>query len=210
MKPLLLSSPNPLSPIIRPIKTQSSKIRCITCTIIVALFVSCKNPPSQNPNTSQKKIDTSARASQVIGTYKVASAKEYEPGEKERGGTGKDFYGTKPWGRLILAENGNYMLTVMVDGLPRFVDKNGKDIGREDGSDEQNRKVVQGSIANFGTYKDSSGFLVLYIEKATYPNWDGIRQPRRYHFSGDTLIYVVPNASSGGGRTAEFKWKRMN
>lgn len=174
---------------------------------MIYLSTSCHAQPDQE-SAPHNTADSTRQTFRLAGTYEVVSAKEYV--QNNRAATEVNFYGPNPKGRLMLDERGNYMLTVMVGDLPRFVDNNGKDVGREQGSDLQNRKVVQGSIANFGKYKDSSQNLVLIFEKATYPNWDApFRQIRPYRISGDLLIYEVPNASSGNGKTAEFIWKRV-
>lgn len=153
---------------------------------------------------------TAPTASDVVGTWGVVSATEYAPGEKEQGGKGHEFYGPNPKGRLILDAQGYYMLTVMRSDLPKF-ERDGKPVGREEGTDDMNRQVVRGSIANFGTYEASNGVLVLHIEKATYPNWDApFTQNRPYQLQGDSLIYQVPDASSGNGKTAEFVWQRLH
>lgn len=166
------------------------------------LLSGCQQAPPPPP--------TSSTAPDVAGTWQVVSATEYAPGEKEKGGAGQEFYGPRPQGCLMLDAQGHYMLTVMRNDLPRF-ERAGKLVGREDGTDEQNRRVVHGSIANFGTYEVRDGMLVLHIEKATYPNWDApFTQRRPYQLRGDSLIYQVPDASSGNGRTAEFIWRRLH
>ena len=197
--------------IIKPMNFQYIQTRCLVCGILIFLFGSCDNTSSQKQSAHAQAHDTSGTSSKLTGTWSVASATEYEAGEKERGGKGREFYGPNPKGRLILDENGNYMLTVMRNDIPKFITNDGKPLGREDGTDEMNRKVVHGSIANFGTYEDVDGTLILHIEKATYPNWDApFEQRRPYKIFGDSLIYIVPNASSGNGKTAEFIWIRMN
>ncbi|WP_210489355.1 lipocalin-like domain-containing protein [Rufibacter aurantiacus] len=183
-------------------------ISSISCLIALLLIIGCNNTKTEQ--TNQSEDPTTSKSPALVGTWEVVSAKLYEQGEQERGGAGKDFYGLNPKGHLMFDENGNYMLTVLRSDIPRFQNAQGNDLGREQGTDEQNRRAVHGSIANFGTYEINIDTLILHIEKATYPNWDGLVQRRPFRIAGDSLIYRVPEASSGGGTTAEFVWKRIS
>jgi hypothetical protein len=149
------------------------------------------------PDSNTRKA-MEGRGSTLAGTWRAAAAVLIEKDVQ------RDFYGRNPEGRLILDADGNYMLTVMRSDI-QFTQGR----GREQGTDEENRNIVHGSIANFGTYQDSSNILILHIHKATYPNWDGITQRRPYRIVGDTLFYEVPNASSGNATRAQFTWIRV-
>jgi len=48
------------------------------------------------------------------------------------------------------------------------------------GTAEENKAVVQGSIAYFGTYAidEARGTISLRDDGSTYPNWDGDTQER--------------------------------
>jgi len=79
---------------------------------------------------------------------------------------------------------------------------------RNDGTPEENKAVVQGSLAHFGRYSidEAQRTLVLHMESSTFPNWNGTEQRRTFTVSGDELRWSTPAASGGG--SAELVWKR--
>jgi hypothetical protein len=70
------------------------------------------------------------------------------------------------------------------------------------GTTEENKAVVQGSIAYYGTYSidEAEGTISLHYEGSTYPNWIGDRQKRLVSISGDELRIVSPFTTVGGGK----------
>jgi hypothetical protein len=81
---------------------------------------------------------------------------------------------------------------------------------RDKGTAEENKAIVSGSIANFGTYTvDPKGkTITLNIETATYPNWDGTSQTRPMKYANGVLTYTVATPSAGGS-PLEVSWKRI-
>jgi hypothetical protein len=77
------------------------------------------------------------------------------------------------------------------------------------GTSEENKAVVQGSIAYFGTYNvDEDGHMfIVHIGGSTYPNWVGTDQKRIFAITGDELKYTNANRSAGAG-VALVLWKR--
>ena len=73
------------------------------------------------------------------------------------------------------------------------------------GTPEENKAVVQGTNAHFGTYAVEGDKLVLRIEAATFPNSTGAEQRRPFTLTGDELKVIVPVASGGG---STLVWKR--
>ena len=126
----------------------------------------------------------------VAGTYTIAS---------------QPAFGDNPRGRLILGTDGRFVLMLARTTLPKFAAG-----ARDKGTAEENKAVVAGSIANFGTYtidaKDKT--ITLNIEASTYPNWDGSSQKRPLNVEGDLLSYTV-GTPSGGGAPLNVTWKRM-
>ena len=126
----------------------------------------------------------------VAGTYAIAS---------------QPAFGDNPRGRLILGTDGRFVLMLARTTLPKFAAG-----ARDKGTAEENKAVVAGSIANFGTYtidaKDKT--ITLNIEASTYPNWDGSSQKRPLKVEGDLLSYTV-GTPSGGGAPLNVTWKRM-
>lgn len=52
---------------------------------------------------------------------------------------------------------------------------------------------------HFGTVEvdGAAGTLIFDIEQATFANWNGTRQTRRYELRGDELSYTVPPRANG-------------
>ena len=106
-------------------------------------------------------------------------------------------------------EAGHFMLILQRATLPRFASDNGMS-----GTAEENKAVVQGSIAYFGTYAidEAKGPISLRYDGSTYPNWDGDTQERLVSVSGNEVNSWVtakwrpiPGPSAGkpirGGRS---------
>jgi hypothetical protein len=77
-----------------------------------------------------------------------------------------------------------------------------------EGTPEENKAVVQASIAHFGRYTvdEANKTISFHIETSTFPNWNGTEQKRPFTLTGDELVWRTP-ASTGGG-TAEVVLKR--
>jgi hypothetical protein len=88
--------------------------------------------------------------------------------------------------------------------IPKFASSN-----RQAGTAEENKAVVQGSIAYFGTYSVSNRAktFTVHIEGTTFPNWIGTDQKRPFTISGGELKWTTPITSLGSG-TAVDVWKR--
>ena len=129
-------------------------------------------PPLANAQTAQD----------IVGTWALVSS------VAEQGGARVDTYGPRPSGRLLFGSDGRYAL-IFVGDVPKFASNN-----RASGTPEENRAVVQGSIAHFGAYSldDAGKTLVLRIESSTFPNWDGAEQRRPLTLTGDELAYTSP------------------
>jgi hypothetical protein len=80
---------------------------------------------------------------------------------------------------------------------------------RDEGTQDEYKAVVQGSIAHFGRYEvnEADKTIVFHIETSTFPKWNGIDQKRPFSVSGDELKWTTPSASSGG--SAEVVLKRL-
>jgi hypothetical protein len=96
------------------------------------------------------------------------------------------------------------MIVITRADLPKFAGN-----GRDKGTTEENKAVVQGSIAHFGkiVVNEADKTLTFQVENATYPNWNGMSQKRSFTVSGDELKYHVPATSAGG--TGDVVWRRV-
>ena len=122
-----------------------------------------------------------------------------------RDGSRKPLYGPNPVGLATFDAAGNYLLMTARAELPKFAAND-----RMQGTPEENKLVVEGSIAHFGTYtvNEQEKTITFHIQTSTFPNWNGTEQKRPFSIIGDELKWRTP-ASSGGG-TAEVVLKRAS
>ena len=108
-------------------------------------------------------------------------------------------------GYLVFERNGRFSFAILSSKVPKFASNN-----RNTGTADENKAVVQGSIAYFGTYSvnEADGTLTFHITRCSYPNWKGTDQPRLItSLTAQELKYTNQSASVGG--TAELVWKRV-
>ena len=133
----------------------------------------------------------------LVGTWTLVS------NVTEQGGNKTDPFGPNPKGILTVDANGRYVIAITRAGLPKVASNN-----RTTGTPEENKAIVAGSIAHFGTMSvnEADKAITFKIETATFPNWNGTEQKRPFTVTGDELTYTVAAASGGG--TATVVWKR--
>ena len=117
-------------------------------------------------------------------------------------GSKVDAYGPNPLGLAIFDNSGRFAIIFSRNNLPKFASNN-----RMQGTPEENRAIVQGSFAIFGTYSVADNVITQHIDGGTWPNWTGTDQQRTIlAFTGDELVWAT--APSIGG-TTEIRWKRV-
>jgi hypothetical protein len=135
---------------------------------------------------------------QLIGTWILVS--NYTERED---GTKFDTFGPNPIGIIKLDGDGRVFLQEMRSDLPKFASSN-----RQEGTAEENKAIVQGSISYFGTYTvdESAKTLTFHIQGCSFPNWTGTDQKRSFTTKGDEMTW---NAASGSsGKPIRAVWKR--
>jgi len=92
----------------------------------------------------------------------------------------------------------------MRSDLPKFASKS-----RVQGTPEEYKAVVQGSIANFGTYSvnEANKTFTLRYEGSTFPNRIGTEETRPVVIEGDEMRITNP-APSTGGPTSQQVYRR--
>lgn len=157
-----------------------------------AFLLSVVAPYSSRAAGQQKTL-----SEQIVGTWTYVSVDTIHPD-----GSRVPLFGPNPQGQAVFDRNGRYMLLTSRAGQPKFASDN-----RFEGTPEENRAVVQGSIAHFGKYSvnETDKTITFHIETCTFPNWNGVEQKRPMTLTGDQLTWKTP-ASTGG--TAEVVLKR--
>ena len=137
-------------------------------------------------------------ARELVGTWMNISNVNIRPD-----GSRVDTFGANGKGVIMFDSNGRYASVTLTADLPKFASGN-----RNTGTPEENKAVVQGSIAHFGTYSVADKVIILKVEGSTWPSWTGTDQKRNViSFTGDEIKWTVLPASIGG--TAEVGWRRV-
>jgi hypothetical protein len=117
------------------------------------------------------------------------------------GSTTRD-YGAAPKGLLLIDEAGRYSLQIFKAERPRFATGD-----KLTGTDAEYKAAVLGSSTHFGSISVDGGTLTFRIEGASFPDWEGTTQSRRYELKGDELSYRVPPRLNGD--TPLTVWRRL-
>jgi hypothetical protein len=135
----------------------------------------------------------------LVGTWLVATVDNVRPD-----GSRFQSLGPNPKGILMFDANGWFSFQLAQPGRPKFASDN-----RLQGTAEENKATVQGSLSYYGKYSvdEPDRVIHLYVESSSYPNFDGIDNKRIItSLSEDELKWYSPAGSIG--TTAEVVWKR--
>jgi hypothetical protein len=135
-------------------------------------------------------VNAQSLGQQIVGTWVAVSQYVDQDGKK------LEPFGSNPKGMVVYDANGRFILVLQRSTLPKFASNN-----RMTGTGEENKAIVQGSIAYFGRYSidEKECKINLHYDGSTYPNWDGEDQTRLITVSGDELNVVSPVSAVGGG-----------
>jgi lipocalin-like protein len=127
---------------------------------------------------------------EIVGTWSPVSQYVDQDGKK------LEPFGSNPKGIVVYDSNGRFVLVLQRSSLPSFASNS-----RMTGTSEENKAIVQGSIAYFGRYavNENERKINLHYDGSTYPNWDGEDQIRLVFISGDELEIISPVSAIGGG-----------
>lgn len=136
---------------------------------------------------------------QLVGTWSYVAVDIVRPD-----GSRVPLFGPDPSGLASFDAAGRYVLITARTGIPKFASNN-----RNEGTAEENKAVVKGSIAHFGRYTidEAHKTITFHIQTSTFPNWNGIDQTRPFTMTATELKWTTA-ASSGG--TAEVVLRRAN
>jgi hypothetical protein len=136
---------------------------------------------------------------QLVGTWALQT-QVVEQGDGKK----VERFGSKPKGIAIFVSNGQMAQVLLRPDLPKFASNNAMT-----GTPEENKAIVQGSTAYFGTWSvTKDGTISRRITGSTFPNWDGQDQTQIVTIKGDEMKSCIPGAAQIGG-TACTTWKRI-
>lgn len=135
----------------------------------------------------------------LAGTWTLTAADRLKPD----GSRARD-YGEHPKGRLIIDAQGRYSLQIFDGDRPRVASGE-----KRTATPEENAGAVLGSSTHYGTVAidTAAHVLVFKIEGASFPNWDGTEQRRKYALTADSLSYQVPTPRPDGSVPIS-EWRR--
>ena len=134
-------------------------------------------------------------AKDLVGTWAWVSVDSTAPD-----GTKAQPFGPTPKGLIIFDSNGRFAYLLSRPDRPNFASKN-----RGQGTAEENKATVQGSLGYSGTYSVKDKTLIFKIEASTYPNEVGNEQKRSLTLTGDELKWTNPAITTGGSAVAVLK-----
>jgi hypothetical protein len=136
-------------------------------------------------------------AKDMVGTWKLVSDVN-----TASNGSKVEPFGRTPEGMAIFNSTGHFAIVISRPDLPKFASSN-----RMQGTPEEDKAIVQGSIGFFGLYAVADGVLVQHVEGGTWPSWIGTDQKRTItSFVGDEQTWTT--VASFGGKS-KLRWQRV-
>jgi hypothetical protein len=118
-------------------------------------------------------------------------------------GSKVDLFGPHPSAMVMFDGNGHFVIDQGNPDLPKFKSNN-----RAQGTPEENKAVVQGSLSYHGSYAVADKVLTFKVEGSSFPNLVGTDQKRTItSFTGEGLGWTNAGATVGG--SADTVWKRV-
>ena len=140
--------------------------------------------------------DSSAQSGEkLVGTWEWVSVDNTAPD-----GTRTQPFGPKPGGYLTFGADGRFFWLITRPSRAKFAS------GRRDqGTPDENKATVQGSLAYCGIYSVHNDTLVMRIAASTYPNEEGAEQRRAFTLNDGQLTWRNPTVSTGGSGVATLR-----
>jgi hypothetical protein len=113
-------------------------------------------------------------------------------------------FGSNPRGMLVFDGSGRYSIIFMRSNLPKFAANTA-----DKGTSDENKAVVQGLVAHFGTYSvnETDKTITSRAEGSWFPNQVGTEAKRIVtSLTAEELKYTSP--ATAFGTTAQSVWKR--
>ena len=160
---------------------------------LVVLIVLGLGSPQGNAAAQQSSLKE-----QLVGTWTYVSSTATLP-------DGSPQWGPNPKSLLIFTDNGRFSWQVFRSDRPQVASND-----RRNPTPDENKAIMQGSLAYFGTYSvnEADKTLISRIEGATFPNSEGEEQKRMItRLTADELRYANPQTTLGA--SVEAVWRRV-
>jgi hypothetical protein len=134
---------------------------------------------------------------QLVGTWILVQAIDVRPD-----GSTSDPWGTNPKGTYMFDAGGHFSQMLLRADLPKYAN-------RAQGTPEQNKAVVQGSVAMYGTYavNEADKVITVHYEGSTFAGFNGTDGKRTItSLTADELKLTNPATSTGF--RADSVWRR--
>ena len=163
-----------------------NRVSILTATTLSLMLLGI-SPPAKSQTLKQ----------QLVGTWTFVSSTTKLP-------DGTPLWGSNPRGLVIFTDNGRYSSQLMRSDRPKFASNN-----RAQGTPEENKATVLGTISSFGTYSvnEANKTFTVRFEGSSYPNMEGTEQTRPFTITGDELRVTNPSPSVGG-QPSQLVYKR--
>jgi hypothetical protein len=115
-------------------------------------------------------------------------------------GSRADTFGPNPIGIVRFGSDGRLSLQEPRADMSKFASNN-----RQEGTPEENKAIVQGSICYFGTYTldEAAKTLTFHLGACSFPNWTRTDQQRSFTLTGDELAWSGLGSSGRPVRAVE-------
>ena len=171
-------------------KTEMIRRHMFTLFALIALG---PGSPQGNAMAQQKSL-----REQLVGTWTYVSSTAKLP-------DGSPLWGANPRSLLIFTDNGHFSWQVFRSDRPQVGSND-----RRNASPDENKAIMQGSLAYFGTYSvnETAKTLISRIAGSTFPNSEGEEQKRIItRLTADELRYENPQTTLGA--SVEAVWRRV-
>ena len=138
---------------------------------------------------------------QLVGTWNLVIAEI-----TAANGTKTLPFGPSPKGQIVFTADGHFSQVHVSSGLPKIAGNN-----RLNGTDADNRAIVQGTLSFFGTYTvdEEKKTVTFNIAASTYPNAEGTSQTRTIDkLNEDEFVNTNRGAARDGPAAAANFYKR--
>jgi hypothetical protein len=132
---------------------------------------------------------------QLVGTWNLVIAEI-----TAANGTKTLPFGPSPKGQIIFTADGHFSQVHVSSGLPKIAGNN-----RLNGTDADNKAIVQGTLSFFGTYSvdEEKKTVTFNIVASTYPNAEGTTQTRTIDkLTADEFVNTNRGAARDGPAAA--------